>query len=1320
MRQKIKVFTSFLAVVLLVFGLASCKKKPVAKITAEDNLQVLVGETKEVTVTVEPADKLKDLEFENSDPTIINVTLTDGKVAVKGLKEGTATITLKIAKTKHVITVLVKPKEVVDVYEAKTILEMLESGKNNDKVSVSGTVYAIATNGFYLEDNTGKIYVNLLESQEVELGDKLTLKGEYGLINNYPRLKAAVIETKDGKATEFGTNVATKTIAEIALFNRENKIGTYANLFEIVGTIVKDAGNIFKIVDEEGKSLLFSDISNLDVLEGKTGGRYRLTVVLHDYNVPQQSWRVSFVGKAEDLVSAPLTLSELMPLVEEKVNEVLPTKVYGLLELPVEHPTIPSLEYEWSVEANEFLTIVDNEATVNVAKFKLEGATEQEVTLSLKVSTGSQQETLTFTVKLMPIVERTVADLLENTPEVTDSYVIVRGTVLALARNQSLSIRSYIIEDAVTKQIITVDFSNTGSYILNDSDKFKSVKVGDEIVVHGQYRNYTRETLQNVTDIEVLSSDNPVVHDFENAYVLNDEASYNEFGLNYESYINKLVKIENPFLNYSTSSTPTQTNWVIINHSEVGSQVYDKSVNKKRFAFLIEAQSENLDNYDWMSMFDISFHGQDALFNETTIYAYALYVSNTYLAFVIPSIDEIVMTLAERVEVLLEASLPKSVNPGTFIELPELKDYVEEGIVWSSSSEVINVETGYVDDVLENTVVTLTATFMDGTEEVNLTFEVTVLPMVTINVSEIFGFAQNGYKLKVEGQVVGFFSDGNASGVRGLVIKDLVTSDVVYVNDPSDKLGTYANYFDINDDLLEIGDIVEIEGIFTITDVAPIRREFVVNDDTIIEIKEKDQEINFPEENMVVISSQAEMVAFFENPQVGVVIKFVGTEENPFAFGGSTNNPIATMNHKFFYNISAKENNDVKYPNNGGKVVSFKNEHNRPNGGEYWWTDLFDLPENSFIGPTATNPPIIRTGVFYAVFAGETGTYLQMDLINVENMSVIPIERRVEIVLGRELKLSVDAGGTLVLPKLEDIVDGGIVWTSEDPLIDPETGQVAVITEEALVTITANFLGKTLDFVITILPADWEEANKKSVDFLLGDGIIDETYFVEAQVLSAGYSNSGSVSEVYVQDLTSGRIIILKGVEANYNEEIKGNDIIRFFGELKNLVSANEINKVYLQYVSDLSVHSSNNASVDYKQHVVTIANHEEMLEKLSVENLVYGQVYYFTGGWYFNNTASAYPGAGENINVRFHLNGSATKASDITFGTKNVVISSLGNKANLGNDWLEEILGITASNYYGTKYPGVAVEGGFYAVLKNASNSYYYFSVISVNDFVK
>jgi len=114
-----------------------------------------------------------------------------------------------------------------------------------------------------------------------------------------------------------------------------------------------------------------------------------------------------------------------------------------------------------------------------------------------------------------------------------------------------------------------------------------------------------------------------------------------------------------------------------------------------------------------------------------------------------------------------------------------------------------------------------------------------------------------------------------------------------------------------------------------------VRQDLIADESMIIEIKSKNNELLFPEEGMLTISNQEKMVEFFTNPQIGRVIKFTATEEVPFAFGGSSNT-YSSVNYKFYYNVEATANNDVKYPDVDGKVVSFKGANNKANLGEEW------------------------------------------------------------------------------------------------------------------------------------------------------------------------------------------------------------------------------------------------------------------------------------------------------------------------------------------------------------------------------------------------
>ncbi|MFA5719891.1 MAG: Ig-like domain-containing protein, partial [Acholeplasmataceae bacterium] len=813
----------FILALLFVVVMAGCKKTEY-KLEGPTTVSIVAGESKELTLSVTPETSIKDVTFTVDKTSIVKATLNQTTLKVEGITAGSATITVTLKEKIHTIDVTVTEPE--KAHEEKTILELLQGGKNDEKVIVTGVVYGIAQNGFYLEDSeTGKIYVTLKTSKDLNVGDKIKLKAEYGLVGGFPRLKnAEVVETLE-PVTDFGKPVIETTIKDLQTLDRTNKVGTYANVFEITGTLIKTLGGAYQLVDEEANNVLFTEISNVELFEGKESNRYAIKVVLHNFNMVSNKWEVSFVGTAEDIVEKPITLEELLPVIQSDIDTI-PTHIYGNLPLPTTHPTLPFVSYSFSVETNAYMSIVDGEALFDLEALKASEATDLDIILKVNVATETEQREIDYPITLHAIKEQTLSNLLENGPEVNYSYVIVSGRVLAFSRNQTLSIRSYIVEDPLTKETTTIDFDQVGDYILHTSEDYLKVKVGDDIVVHGQYRNISRESVLNVTKVDVISSNNEVNHDIENAYVLKDEASYEELGLNYEQYLNKLVKIETPYFTYSTSTTPTQTNWVRIYHSEEP-QVYDKSVNKRYFAFLIAAQSENLGNDRWMEWFDIPYVSGPAIQTEVSFYAYLLYPSATYLQFVIPSLDEILFSLEDRINNILDIQIPVSIEPGEFVDLNKQEDLVEGGITWSVSLPLIDLTTGEVADVSENTVVTLTATFNDGTKEVTLTRDITILLPKTHQVSEVVANAQDGQTIRAVGHFIGYFSDGTNTGVRGLILKDAVTSDIVFINDSSDLLGAYGQS-KINDTELQIGDEVYIKGEFVVNGT-PERREFIVN-----------------------------------------------------------------------------------------------------------------------------------------------------------------------------------------------------------------------------------------------------------------------------------------------------------------------------------------------------------------------------------------------------------------------------------------------------------------------------------------------------------
>lgn len=238
--------------------------------------------------------------------------------------------------------------------------------------------------------------------------------------------------------------------------------------------------------------------------------------------------------------------------------------------------------------------------------------------------------------------------------------------------------------------------------------------------------------------------------------------------------------------------------------------------------------------------------------------------------------------------------------------------------------------------------------------------------------------------MNVQGLVVGFQSDGTSSGdLRGIILMDKTTKDTILVDgmEKTPNSDLYPDFKDKDGRLLAIGDEIVLADV-TYTN-GEYRKSLLATADSVVSTTSTDNTVTWDTSKAIVIDSDEDLLAFAQNPQFGVLIKFVGTADNPFFFGGSSSTP-STINYKFFFNKEAVDNNGTIYE---GQTFSFKKAVNDANLGVDWWQTIFDLPE-AFVGPTETNPKIGYTGTIYAVLNSRTGTYWQLSFVNPSELSV--------------------------------------------------------------------------------------------------------------------------------------------------------------------------------------------------------------------------------------------------------------------------------------------------------------------------------------------
>ncbi|MFA7011164.1 MAG: immunoglobulin-like domain-containing protein, partial [Bacilli bacterium] len=805
---------------------------------------------------------------------------------------------------------------------------------------------------------------------------------------------------------------------------------------------------------------------------------------------------------------------------------------------------------------------------------------------------------------------------------------------------------------------------------------------------------------------------------------------YLELANNYDTYANKLVKFVNPYMNYSTSSTPSVTNWVRLGYDVTsGDAGHGTGTNVHYYAFLIAAQNEALGTDTWHTMYDIPFYNAGAKQFEVTIYAYALYVSETYIAFVIPDWDCYQVSGVDAISVALSRSLPATIENGT-INLLTAHELVEGNVVWTSSDDnVINSLTGKVTEVSENTEVTLTATFKyQGTTYVR-EYKVSVLKAEAMSVTDLLASGTDSQAVKVRGIIVGYVSDGNTVDTRmGVLILDNETGKTVMVNGLSSLGGFYGAYLDSTGNLLAVGDEILVVGTYYLNTAAigtgpeQTGRNYIeVTADSTVTLLGKPETINY--QNALVVTNQEEMQALADNLVYGAIIKLVGTEENPLFLGGSSSK--LPFNIKLFYNKEAVDNNGTKY---NGKIFSLKSDTNEANAGSEWYNTMFSIP-TAFVGPSETVPAILVTGDLYVVLGYTTSTYYQMSMVNAQNctMSRILTYEQFTDLLARTLPTTV-VSQTLdfSLPSTHSKVTGPITWSSENnTLINPATWAIGTVTANTDVKLTASFTydgqARTYEHTVTVFPVP--AAAPLSVSKALEEGVAGMSLGITGIIVAyhADGNTSGVLRGVVLMDEVTHQTILIDGMEligtsthglyqaSNGNLLAVGDKIVI---ESATFAAAGNRQSVEVSATSAITVSSSSNTIVWDVDNAITISTNAQMQE--FANSLQFGKVIKLVG-----TTENPICTGGSStklpFNIKLFFNKDAVDNDGTKYNSKTFALKTDINDFNGGSDWWKTLFGFTGP-FVGPKdtVGPIKFTGTLYVVLSAETSTYYQMAIVN------
>lgn len=1210
---------------------------------------------------------------------------------------------------------------VEDNLEVTAIETILTTKANNDKVKLQGVVYAVVDEGIYVADSQlGAIYVIVpsIITTEFKVGNKVEIVGELSIAPNNIRIKSVKSIEVLAQSAEIPHKATASSVAEVKVLPASNKTGSFGNVYTVTGYVEKVTETAYYLVDDFGAKIEFHRYTNLKALEDHDGARITIDVIATEYNISSKSWTFTFAGGANDIQSTPFTIEDAKAVAIEDISEKVPTSVRGYISLPDGHDLLPGLFYKWSVEENEIISIDEN----NNVKININSTTE---TINLKATISYEGETaeISYPVVFEAIVEQSVAELFTNTPEVDRSVVIVRGVVVAFARNQSADTRSIVIKDIESDNTIGVDFSASSSNYIDQKDEaYKSLELGHEVVITAQYRTAeaNRPNIVNVRSITVEEAKREYSHAYESAYVLNSKASYEELAANLDAYSGQLVKFENPFIAYSTTVTPGLTHWVRLGYDEFTPREGFGEGNRG-FAFLIIGGNENLGGEGWHTYFDIPFIDKDAKQFGIDIYAYCLYVSESYVAFIIPGTECFVASANTKVEIELLNSTVESAEEDDVLELLTAHELTDSGITWTSSnSELINPETGLVGYTPVNVDVTLTATY--SIEGVVYTSEhvVTVLASIPVSVSDLIATAENGARVKVEGVVVGFGHDGNDRQERlSILLMDNETGEIVQINNIDGC--TYPKYYDKEGNLIKIGDILCVNGTYLHDTVrigsGPDQTGRKNIEATKLVVNGFEENIDYS--HALSVTTEAEMLALVsDGVKFGQIFKISGAF---IVTGSGTTNGLSGSNYKLAIKDEIptdKVSDNMKF---NGYSFSLKQSNLDPvystgeNSG--WQEDLYGL--TSAYGASKV---FEYTGTLYVVITHHTGTYYQCTLVNYEECYTI---EAIEGAISAKTPTSVNPGEIKLVSSI--LKAGEISWTSSNPaVINVETGIVSDVNDNTEVTLTASYyVGgevKEFEIVVTVL------ASKAiSVHELLST--VEDGAGVKVSGVVVGFGSHGNNSykeqkSIILMDNETNELVQLDnesiGTEWPNIKDSKGDEI-----QIGDLIEVNGTYYVNTEacggsgYVAQtgrkhivVNVITIKEKAVEVKwndENMIQISNEADMLALVS-NGVKFGQIIKISGDFIVTGSGTSNGLSGTNFKVAVkdvvptESVSNNMKFNGYTFSLKQSNLDPIySNEGNTG--WQEDLFGLKAASGASKVYE---YTGRLYLVITHHTSTYY------------
>lgn len=548
-----------------------------------------------------------------------NHSLLGGKCKTCGQKcshnysQGACTICLKSCVHNYVLGECTVCGQVDENYKPN-INQILTTGTRNSTYEFTGVVFGVASNGFYVNDTFGSIFVQ--SSTSVAVGDQVQVTGTYVLTSSVfktPLIKATDVAVEDNsQPTLAPTNEY--DLMDVKAFTVAYK--NYYQYLTVLGYVEPDNGGYILswILGSSAKVKITADSTKyVSSLEGK---QVQANIVLTGYTFGM--WEATILT-ADSVSQYIADIDDVKQSIFSQEHTRLNGKdIYFYLALPTSYVLAQSVEYQWEVESGNEIEIIDNVLYVRPPLYSTPY-------VKLTITSGGESASTVIPVRLAAGKQASFDEVKEY-----NSRYRITGTVLTVTVDQEQRRYSVVLMDENSK-MIQVAVQNAYGY--------ENIKKGDNISVAGFWR-YDKWGI-GYFDAEAYMTNKSAPDDYTtnlsnlNVVTLETLQDYQDFLVNWQQKTTDItiVKIINPYLIYSGT---TIYNYVRFGPDSTAGSVYsatDGTTTFSRvFCFQINALDQECPNL--RQLLDIPLlNAGVAVQNQLVVYAIPLYGGETTLQF---------------------------------------------------------------------------------------------------------------------------------------------------------------------------------------------------------------------------------------------------------------------------------------------------------------------------------------------------------------------------------------------------------------------------------------------------------------------------------------------------------------------------------------------------------------------------------------------------------------------------------------------------------------------------------------------------------------